>query len=64
MDFYTKLHNDNNFEYNNERYKIQSELRSSDNPIVYIQEKNAEINEGILELAEFCKSCKPTKKKK
>lgn len=69
-----KLGSDVNFfsyileQINNEHHKeiavIQSELRTNKDVSLYLKNKNEEVNAQIDELSDFCKQCKPSKKKK
>ncbi len=64
IDFFCSLHNENNKEYTTEHAEIHSELRTVDNAEEYLHQKILEINSKIEDLSEFCKTCKPKKKKK
>lgn len=62
-DFYTKIHNEVNQEYMNQQSVIQSNLSSIDNVNEYLRKESIAVNNEIVELEEYCKSCKPKKKK-
>lgn len=62
--FFSVIVDQINDEYTREMALINSEVVSSTDPNTYLRQKNDEVNTRIEELFEFCKQCKPTKKKK
>lgn len=64
VNFFSHLHNEINNEYIARNAEIRSRLKTTDNLSDYLVEDNDRINAEIQELGEFCKTCKPQKKKK
>ncbi len=64
LDFYNEIHVEINKNYLDKQSIIYSKVRSQENPELYLQLEIDSINTEIDRLYEFCKSCKPKKKKK
>lgn len=64
INFANKIHNEINREYIERESVIRSEIRSQENVEDYLKREIEKVNIEIKELGEFCKNCKPKKKKK
>jgi len=64
VDFYNSIFLKINQEYSNRQTVIQSELRGQEDYEAYLKDTILKVNQEIKEMAEFCKTCKPKKKKK
>jgi len=64
VNFFNKLHEEVNREYLDRQSVIQSNLRTNENIEDYLKLEIEKVNEEIEMLNEFCKTCKPKKRKK
>jgi len=62
--FFHASHERINLEYVNYRAQLESELRVADNWFPIIDKYSKEVNAEIEALADYCKECKPPKKKR
>ena len=61
---FNEVHSKIQYDYVNYRAKIESEYRSKGNIEEVVTKYSKEVNDEILKLNEFCKTCKPKKKKR
>ena len=64
VNFFNEVHAEINSEFTSHQAVIQSELRTHEDTVGYLNSEIEKVNLEIEALAEFCKSCKPKKKKK
>lgn len=64
VNFFNDIHARINREYTDRQSVIQSEIRTRENIIEYLKEEIRKVNIEIEALNEFCKECKPQKKKR
>lgn len=62
--FFVTIHDKIAAELNTERVTIINKFQSLEDPTEFLLEKSKEVNSEIDALHEFCKACRPKKKKK
>lgn len=63
VNFFDEIHKQIYSEYTSRVSVIQSNIRSQDDTILYLETEIKQVNFEIDELSEFCKTCKPKKKR-
>ena len=63
-DFYSKLYDEISKELIAKQSLIQNKIRTHDKPLEYLASEIETVNSEIKKLSEFCKTCKPQKRKK
>ncbi len=64
INFYNDLYKEVSAEYKSFQAEIQNEIRTTNNLDSLITQYHLSVNEEIIALEEFCKQCKPKKKKR